>query len=103
MPRKIQARPNEFFLSHSSADRHFAVKLADTVRRNGVPVSLRDVRTDSKDEPHHARFHGLEVHDALASEEDPPVPGVRPFHGAFARLWFSSQMPSHGKSRRFQM
>jgi glycosyltransferase involved in cell wall biosynthesis len=45
--------------------------LAEGLVSNGVPVSLRDVRTDAKDEPHHARFHGLEVYDVTIIHAQP--------------------------------
>src|SRR5690349_12543257 len=32
-----------------------------------------------------------------------PRVSVLPFQGGFVRLWFSSQIPSHGKSDRFQI
>ena len=38
MPRKTKVRPDEVFLSHASADRRFAVKLADTLRSKGLRV-----------------------------------------------------------------
>ena len=34
--------PNEVFLSHASADRAFVTKLADTLRRHGVPIWYSD-------------------------------------------------------------
>ncbi len=34
--------PEEIFLSHSSADRPFTTKLADVLRRHGVPVWYSD-------------------------------------------------------------
>ncbi len=38
MPRAKSKNPREVFLSHSSRDRAFADKLAETLRRHGVPV-----------------------------------------------------------------
>ena len=38
MPRFKSRKPLEVFLSHSSRDRAFADKLAETLRRHGVPV-----------------------------------------------------------------
>lgn len=37
--------------------------IADALASVGVDTSLRDVRTDARDDPHHADFGGLEVHD----------------------------------------
>jgi len=34
--------PEEIFLSHSSADRPFTTKLADVLRRHGIPVWYSD-------------------------------------------------------------
>lgn len=37
----------------------------------GVDASLRDVRTDARDDPHHADFGGLEVHDITLIHTQP--------------------------------
>lgn len=42
MPRSKSRLPREVFLSHSSQDRAFADKLAETLRRHGVPVWYSD-------------------------------------------------------------
>ena len=52
-------------------------------------------------------LHGL-VHPEFGHMRIPhdrdrdPFDGVCPFHGGAVRLWFSSQMPNHGKSARRQ-
>ncbi len=37
----------------------------------GVPTSLRDVRTDARDDPHHAAFRGPECHDVTLIHVQP--------------------------------
>lgn len=37
-PRRRLSRPREVFLSHSSRDRRVATRIADVLRRHGIPV-----------------------------------------------------------------
>ena len=48
-----------------------AEALVDGLRQTGIATSLRDVRTDVKDEPHHVRFDGLEDFDVTIVHTQP--------------------------------
>jgi len=45
--------------------------IAEALGRAGVETSLRDLRTDEKDDPHHADFGGPEVHDITLIHTQP--------------------------------
>ncbi|VTU13761.1 sugar transferase, PEP-CTERM/EpsH1 system associated [Variovorax sp. SRS16] len=55
----------------------------------GVPTSLRDVLTDSRDEPRHVEYRGLECHDVTILHTQP-----EPFLDlAYARAHLSERVP----------
>lgn len=45
--------------------------MVEAVRLAGVSTSLRDVRTDAKDDPHHVDFRGMESHDVTVIHTQP--------------------------------
>jgi glycosyltransferase involved in cell wall biosynthesis len=45
--------------------------LTNALALNGVPLSLRDVRIDDRDEPQHAHFHGMEAYDTTILHVQP--------------------------------
>ncbi|MDM0028703.1 glycosyltransferase family 4 protein [Variovorax saccharolyticus] len=45
--------------------------MVEAVRLAGVSTSLRDVRTDAKDDPHHVDFRGTECHDVTVIHTQP--------------------------------
>jgi glycosyltransferase involved in cell wall biosynthesis len=45
--------------------------IADALGQVGVDTSLRDLRTDTKDDPHHVDFGGPEVHDITVIHTQP--------------------------------
>lgn len=45
--------------------------LAKALALNGVPLSLRDVKIDDRDEPQHARFHDMEAYEATILHVQP--------------------------------
>ncbi|SFN06927.1 glycosyltransferase family 4 protein [Variovorax sp. OV329] len=45
--------------------------MADSMRSAGTPISERDMVTDVKDDPHHARFGGTEVYDTTVIHVQP--------------------------------
>lgn len=63
--------------------------LASALGINGVPLSLRDVRVDARDEPQHARFHDLEVYDATILHVQPEPH----FKGAYERAGLAPRSP----------
>jgi len=48
-----------------------AESIVEAARLTGADVSLRDVRTDAKDDPHHADFDGMEWHDVTVIHTQP--------------------------------
>lgn len=40
-----------------------AESIVEAARLAGVSVALRDVRTDTQDDPHHVDFRGMECHE----------------------------------------
>lgn len=48
-----------------------AESLVAGMTANGVPVSLRDIRTDVEDDPCHVRFDGMEHHDVTIVHTQP--------------------------------
>ena len=47
------------------------VAMTEALKLAGVPTSLRDVRTDAHDAPHHVRFDGLETGDVTVIHVQP--------------------------------
>lgn len=45
--------------------------MVEAVRLAGVSASLRDVRADAKDDPHHVDFRGMECHDVTVIHTQP--------------------------------
>ncbi|MGR4872140.1 glycosyltransferase family 4 protein [Variovorax sp. LARHSF232] len=45
--------------------------MADAMRSAGTPISMRDMVTDAKDDPHHAKFGGTEVYDTTIIHVQP--------------------------------
>ena len=45
--------------------------MVEAVRLAGASTSLRDVRTDAKDDPHHVDFRGMECHDVTVIHTQP--------------------------------
>lgn len=45
--------------------------MADSMRSAGTPISERDMVTDAKDDPHHARFGGTEIYDTTVIHVQP--------------------------------
>lgn len=63
--------------------------IAEALGSAGVDTSLRDLRTDAKDDPHHADFGGLEVHDITLLHTQP-----QPFFPeAYARADLAERSP----------
>lgn len=66
-----------------------AEALAGGMEKLGIQTSLRDLRTDIKDEPNHVRFQGLEDFDATIIHTQP-----EPFFGdAYARCDLQERSP----------
>ncbi|WP_256230218.1 glycosyltransferase family 4 protein [Variovorax sp. YR750] len=63
--------------------------IAEALGQAGVDTSLRDLRTDAKDDPHHVDFGGSEVHDVtvIHTQPDPFFPE------AYARSDLAERMP----------
>lgn len=60
------ARPGANVIGHfcyPSGLRISAESMVESMRLQGVSPSLRDVRTDGRDDPHHVDFRGMECHD----------------------------------------
>lgn len=63
--------------------------ISEALESVGVDTSLRDVRTDARDDPHHADFGGLEVHDITLLHVQP-----EPFFPeAYARADLAGRSP----------
>ncbi|SDC31669.1 class I SAM-dependent methyltransferase [Belnapia rosea] len=86
------ARPGANVLAHfcyPSGLRVSAEAMSDAIEEQGGLVSRRDVRTDPGDDPHHAEFGGLEVHDVTIIHTQP-----EPFFSvAYARADLAERMP----------
>lgn len=68
------AQPGVNMIGHfcyASGLRVSAESMVQSMGRVGVAVSLRDVWTDAKDDPHHVDFHGMEVHDVTIIHTQP--------------------------------
>ncbi len=66
-----------------------AEAMCGAMERAGVAVSRRDVRTDRRDDPHHADFGGLELHDVtLIHTQAEPF-----FDTSFARADLAERAP----------
>ncbi len=66
-----------------------AEAMCGAMERAGVAVSRRDVRTDRRDDPHHAEFGGLELHDVtLIHTQAEPF-----FDTSFARADLGERVP----------
>ena len=63
--------------------------LVQAVKTAGVEVSLRDVRTDAKDDPHHVEFRGTECHDVTVIHTQPQPY----FDDAYARADLAPREP----------
>ena len=63
--------------------------MVDAMNTAGVSTSLRDVRTDAKDDPHHVDFRGMECHDVTIIHTQ-PVPF---FDDAFQRAHLFERSP----------
>jgi glycosyltransferase involved in cell wall biosynthesis len=48
-----------------------AESMVEAMGKAGVATSLRDVRTDAKDDPHHVDFRGMECHDVTIIHTQP--------------------------------
>lgn len=48
-----------------------AESLVEAAKAVGVQVSLRDLKTDANDDPHHVEFRGMEVHDVTIIHAQP--------------------------------
>ncbi|MDP9901568.1 FkbM family methyltransferase [Variovorax ginsengisoli] len=66
-----------------------AEALVDGLQRVGIETSLRDVRTDQRDDPHHASFNGPEIFDTTIIHTQP-----EPFFSeAYTRSDVSERQP----------
>jgi len=57
--------------SYPSGLRVSVESLVEAARKADIPVSLRDVRTDAKDDPHHADYQGEECFDVTLIHTQP--------------------------------
>ena len=63
--------------------------IVEAVHLVGMTASLRDVRTDAKDDPHHVEFRGMECHDVTVIHTQPePV-----FDEAYRRAGLFERTP----------
>ncbi len=68
------ARPGVNVIGHfcyPSGLRVSVESMIEAMRLTGVSTSLRDVRTDIKDDPHHVDFRGMECHDVTIIHTQP--------------------------------
>jgi len=63
--------------------------LTNALILNGVPLSLRDVKIDDRDEPKHAHFHGMEAYDTTILHVQPEPH----FRRAYERAGLAPRLP----------
>lgn len=74
---------------YPSGLRMSVIAMTEALKLAGVQTSLRDVRTDAHDDPHHARFDGLETGDVTIIHVQP-----EPFFAeAYARADLAEREP----------
>lgn len=56
---------------YASGLRVSAESMVQAMKHAGVDTSLRDIRTDAKDDPHHVDFRGMEYHDVTIIHSQP--------------------------------